>query len=230
MYKLIIVFLTYLITSTVLSQTSNSNPNNVTRQGFGTQEGFNIGLGFVNPDFVTDGSAYFFEDWNNEGIVYTKSEGNFKIEKVNINLMNSTLDALYDESSVFTFDTKNIMRIVINKKVFRVFEINNDYKIFEMFYNNGLSVYKFNSVLFSEGAVNPMLARKTNKYINEQEYFLYQDKILTKIKLGKKPFAKLFATSVSSQETIMNYIKDYQLSLKDEDDLKRIFTFLSKKN
>jgi len=79
MKKIVILLLHIIVILPSLAQetTSNTNPSNITRQGFGTHAGFDAGLGFVNPKFQTDGSAYSFDDWDTEGMIYTKNNGRF---------------------------------------------------------------------------------------------------------------------------------------------------------
>ena len=147
------------------------NPNlNVTRQGFGEQAFLNMGVGFVNAKAKTEGSAYYFDNWNTEGLIYTKDNKRYKIKKVNINLYDNTLEAIYDEGYVFTFNTNNLVKIVINKKVFRVLTLDNELNIFELFFNNRLSIYRYNSVSYYKNSRNPMVNRKDNEYINKEKY------------------------------------------------------------
>ncbi|MEP0266298.1 hypothetical protein [Dokdonia sp.] len=223
---ILLLFIISILPTLAQETTSNTNPKNNTRQGFGTHSSFDAGLGFVNPKFKTDGSAYFFEDWNTEGVIYTKKNGSFKIKKVNINLYDNKLEAIYDENSVFTFDSNNLMKIVINKKAFRIFEIDGELKIFEQIFRNGFSVYKHYSVLYSEASVNPMLNRSTNKYIKKELYYLYRENKLTKMKLSKKSFSRLFESDKVNSKSIVEYIEKSKLSLKKENDLIKILNFI----
>ena len=204
------------------------NPNlNVTRQGFGEQAFLNMGVGFVNAKAKTEGSAYYFDNWNTEGLIYTKDNKRYKIKKVNINLYDNTLEAIYDEGYVFTFNTNNLVKIVINKKVFRVLTLDNELNIFELFFNNRLSIYRYNSVSYYKNSRNPMVNRKDNEYINKVKYYLYDAGSLTKIKLSNKYFSKLFQSETISQEFIMEFIKKNKLSLKKEADLIKVLNFVS---
>ena len=230
MKKIVVLLIQIIFIFSSLAQevANNKSSSNLTRQGFGTHAGIDTGLGFVNPKFKTDGSAYYFENWDTEGIIYTKEKGSFKIKKVNINLYDNKLEAIYDESSVFTFDSDNLMKIVINNKAFRLFTIDEELKIFEQFYKGAISVYKHYSVLYSEASVNPMLNRSANKYIKKSKYYLYSDNKLTKIKLSKKSFSKLLQSDKISQKTILEYIEKSKLSLKKEADLIKILNFVNK--
>lgn len=209
---------------------TEKNPRNNIRQGFGTHQSFDLGLGFVNPDFKTDGSAYYFEDWDTEGVIYTKNNGSFKIKNVNINLFKNTLDALYDENSVYTFDSDNLLKIDINDKVFRIFTIDGEQKIFELFFNETFSVYREFSVLYSEASINPMHVRSANKYIKKEKYYLYNEGELVKIKTSKKAFSKLLQSDKLSQKSIFEYISENRLSLNDETEFLQVLNFINIKS
>ncbi|MFC4636048.1 hypothetical protein ACFO3O_19215 [Dokdonia ponticola] len=225
---ILLVYILCILPSFGQETKTEKNPRNNIRQGFGTHNSFDLGLGFVNPDFKTDGSAYYFEDWETEGVIFTKQNGSFKIKNVNINLYKNTLDALYDENSVYTFDSDNLLKIEINDKIFRVFTIDGEKKIFELFFNEALSVYREYSVLYSEASINPMHARSVNKYIKKEKYYLYTDGELTRMKTSKKAFAKLVQSDDLSQKAIVDYISKNRLSLNDETDLLQVLNFVNK--
>ncbi len=225
---ILLILITSIFPSFAQESTTEKNPRNNIRQGFGTHSSFDLGAGFINPRFKTDGSAYYFDTWDTEGIIYTKDNGSFKIKKVNINLYDNTLEAIYDENSVFTFDSGNLMKIIINKKAFRLFEIDGEMKIFEQIFRNNFSVYKEYDMLFSEASVNPMHNRSSNKYIKKEKYYLYSDKQLKKMKLSKKSFSKLFQSDNVSQQSILEYIEKSKLSLKHEADLMKVLNFISR--
>jgi len=227
MKKVVILLVQIIFILPSLAQETTNTINN-TRQGFGRHEGFDMAVGFVNARTRTEGSAYYFDDWNTEGVIYIKDKGRVKIKKVNINLFDSKLEAVYDENSVFTFDSDNLIKIVINDKVFRTFEINKELKFFELIFNDKLSIYRYYSVIYSQGSKNPMLSRKNNKYIKKAKYYLYRDGELTMMKLSKKSFSKLFQSDKVSQESILEYIKKNKLSLNKETDLIEVLKFVNK--
>jgi hypothetical protein len=231
MNKKIILLLQILCVFSSFAQekeSENKSNLNVTRQGFGDHAFLNMGLGFVNKKAKTEGSAYYFDNWNTEGLIYTKENKRYKIKKVNINLYDNTLEAIYDEGSVFTFGTNNLVKIVINKKVFRVLTIDNKLSIFELFFNNRLSIYRYNSVSYYKNSPNPMVNRSANKYIKKEKYYLCDKGRLTKIKLSNKFFSKFFKSEIISQESILKFIKKNKLSLKKDSDLIKVLNFVSK--
>ena len=216
-----------ILTSLAQEKTNKTNPNNITRQGGGTQVDFQIGQGFVNPKVETDGTPYYFDDWDTEGIIYSKDKGKYKIKKVNINLYDNTLEAFYGDGYVFTFFSKNLIKIIINTKVFRVIKVNKKSKIFELFFNDKFSIYRYYNISYSEHSINPMVNRKVNKYIQKAEYYLYSENKLTKIKLSKNSFSKLFQSDKISQQSIYNFIKENKLSLSKETDLIKVLNFVN---
>jgi len=230
MKKIIILLIQiiFILPSLAQEEASEINSINNTRQGFGRHEAFDMGVGYVNPKTKTEGSAYYFDDWNTEGIIYIKDKGRYKIKKVNLNLYNNKLEAIYDENSVFTFNSENLIKIIIDNKVFRIFKIDKELKIFELFFNDKISIYRYYSVLYSKGSKNPMHNRKTNKYIKKTKYYLYREGNLTKMKLSKNSFSKLFQSDKVSQQTIVKYIDNYELTLNKETDLIKVLNFVTK--
>lgn len=206
---------------------SNSNLN-TSRQGFGEQSFFDMGLGFVNPKAKTEGSAYYFDNWETEGIIYTSKKQRFKIKNININLFYNTLDALYDGNSVYTFNNENLVKIVINGKDFRVFKVENEVKILESFFRGTFSVYRYNSVLYRDSSPNPMINRKTNKYVKKSRFYVYKKGNLERLKLSKKSFAKIFQSDTKSKEDILDFIKENKISLSDEEGLLKALNFAGK--
>jgi len=228
MKKAFILLLQMMFILPVLAQVDDSNTINTTRQGFGEFRGINMSVGFVNAKRITEGSAYYFEDWNTEATIYLKEQGRVKLEKVNINLYDSKLEAIYDENNVFTFDSENLVKIVINDKVFRTFEINKELKILELIFNGELSIYRYYSVIYRKGEANPMLSRTTNKYIKKAKYYVYRDSELTLIKMTKKQLANQLQSDRVSEDSILEFIKQNKLSLNDEADLLQVFEFVNK--
>ncbi len=218
----------FIFPSLAQENVNESNSRNITRQGFGKQIPFEMGVGFVNRKANTEGSAYYFDDWNNEGIVYTKDKGKYKIKKVNINLYSNKFEAIYDSTFVYTFDSKNLIKIVIDNKVFRIIKIKEEPKIFELFFNDKISIYKYYNINYSRSSRNPMVNRKTNKYIKKTKYFLFSKNKLTKIKLSKKSFSKFFKSDKVSQKSTLDFINENKLSLNKESDLIKALNFVSK--
>jgi uncharacterized protein YdeI (BOF family) len=225
---ILLVQILCIFSSFAQEKDSDINPNlNITRQGFGVHAFLNMGVGFVNAKIKTEGSAYYFDNWNTEGLIYTKDNKRYKIKKVNINLYDNTLEAIYDEGYVFKFNTNNLVKIVINKKVFRVLTLDNELNIFELFFNNSLSIYRYNSASYYKNSRNPMVNRKVNKYISKEKYYLYDKDRLTRIKLSNNFVSKLFQSETISPEFILKFIKKNKLSLKKETDLIKVLNFVS---
>jgi len=225
---ILLIQIVFILPSLAQENFEDANSMNVTRQGFGKQIPFQMGTGFINPKANTEGSAYYFDNWDNEGVVYTRDKGKYEIKKVNINLYSNKFEAIYDSTFVYTFDSKNLIKIVINNKIFRVIKINGESKIFELFFNGKFSIYKYYNINYSSSSRNPMVNRKTNKYIKKTKYYLYSKNKLTKIKLSKKSFSKFFQSDKVSQQSTLKFIKKNKLSLSKENDLIKVLNFVSK--
>ena len=231
MKKTIILLLQVLFILPTLAQNTNQTSNlNVTRQGFGWHSGIDMSMGFVNAKPLTEGSSYYFDNWETEGTIFIKDKGRVKLEKVNINLYDNKLEAIYNENSVFTFDSQNLIRIVINGKVFRTFEFKGETKIFEQIFNNKLSIYRYYNVRYTEASTNPMINRKTNKFTKRAIYYLYnkENGKLTTMKMTKKSISKHLQSDSVSEKSILDFIKQHNLSMNNETDLIKIFEFASK--
>ncbi len=207
---------------------SSDNSFQTTRAGFGEMSGFNMGPGFINPRVRTEGSAYYFDNWDTQAVVYLKEQGRYKVEQVNINLMDNKLEALYDENNVVVLETEKVLQVIVNDKIFRALTVDKKPQLLELFYNEKVSVYKHYSIRYRKSDPNPMINRKTNKYTRSETYYLHRDGQLIKIKLTNKSFAKLFATGDHSEEAIVDFIKENDLSLKKDGDLRQVLNFISK--
>lgn len=224
------LFLVLLSHYPVIAQNTNSHDNTnikTTRQGFGFYRGIVMPVDFANPALRTEGSPYYFDNWNNQATLLIKDKGNVKIEKVNINLYANKFEAVYDENNVFTFDSNNLIRIKINDKIFRTFVVEDQIRILELLFDGKLSVYKDYSVTYAEGSPNPMLSRKTNKYIKKPKYYVYDDGTLKEMKMNKKSVSKLLQSENISSEGILDYMKQNKLSLSDEGDLTQLFQYVN---
>ncbi|SDB36834.1 hypothetical protein SAMN03097699_0943 [Flavobacteriaceae bacterium MAR_2010_188] len=229
MKNLLFIFAQIVFVLPVLAQETvpDNNYLNITREGFGVHSAYDMNLGFVNGKPMTEGSAYFFKDWNTSGTVFIKDKGMVKLEKVNINLYDNTLEALYDETSVFTFNSENIIKIAIDDKVFRFLEINKEKKILELLYNDKFSVYKYNDVRYAKASKDPMRGRMSNKFITKEEYYLYKDGQLSELKLSKNGFSKMFQSESVSEDAIKDFISKNRLSLYEDEELLTALKFVS---
>lgn len=225
----IFLLLFVVITLQGFAQNNNTQTSNLiyTRQGFGVHSGIGMGIGFVNDKGITEGTPYYFDHWDTKGVIFTKKNGRFKINEVNINLLDNTLEAIYEETKVFTFDSKNLIRISVDGRHFRIFDLYDDDKILELIFKDKFTIYKYQSVIYAEKAKNPMLIRTTNKYIKKNKYYIYKNKELTQLKLSKKAFAKRFKSKEISEKAILDYIKRNKISLKDETDFIKALKFVT---
>ncbi|MDC7998312.1 hypothetical protein [Gilvibacter sediminis] len=218
-----------LVSLTVFAQEDeqDSNPLQTTRQSFGDYRGLNMTVGFVNPKTRTEGSAYYYENWDSEAIIYLKEQGRYKVENANINLYDNTLETLYNDNNVFTFNTDELLQFAIDGKIFRPLVQDGELKLFELFFNKGITVYKHYSISYTKSSPNPMINRRTNKYMRSERFYVDINGSLEKLKLTNRAFSKLFATDALSADDIKAFIESKDLSLKEENQLKEILEFIA---
>ena len=206
----------------------NDTQSNIqtSRQGFGNFRGMVLSSGFVNAKMKTKGSRYLFDNWENDGIIYMKDKGRVKVKNVNINMYTNKLEALFDGNKVFSFDSDNLMKLMIDDRVFRIFHDDNGHTLYELVYNGKTPVYKFNRVTYAKGSPNPMSARPSNKYFKHVKYFLYKNGELEKLKVSSNSLSKSLKNEDTDQETIAAFIKKYELDLEKDTDLIKLLEFV----
>ena len=187
-----------------------------------------LAVSSINGEIGTKNSAYYFDDWDTKGEIFVKDKGKVRIDGVNLNLFDNTLQAVYEENKVFTFDSDRLMKIVINDKVFRIFEIDNKLRIMELFYESKQAVYKYFDVKYVPGSLNTMLNRSANKFIKNEKYFILQDGELLRIKMTKKAIAAQLETETIGQEAILSFIKKGKLRVKKEEDFVKVLNFVNR--
>lgn len=139
---------------------------------------------------------------------------------MNVNVKENAFESKISKDSVFTFDKQNIEKIVISGRKFKLFDLNNTNKIYEIiFKSKNFSIIKGFDFKFIEGSSNPMINRKSDRYVVKSKYYLKTDNQIEKIKLRKKDLLKLFADKVN-KEKFEIYMKSNKLSYKNELDVR----------
>lgn len=191
----------------------------------------NNGMGmsyfYKNPNRVIDGSVYLFNEWNNNGVIYTTSNERFAIYNINLNIKRNTFESMVGRDSLFAFNFNNIEKFVINNRVFKNYYWNNDNKVYEVILQKkDFDLLKGFNVKFVEGSSNPMLNRKNDKYIRDEKYYVKKDGKIVFFVLKKSSILKLLNLNDQKKEEVLNYVKANNLSFKNEDHLKQIFDFV----
>ncbi len=217
----------FLISNIVLSQTNSQTDFRSALTG----ETTNFGTSFFynQPNKVILGSAYLFDEWNNDGEIQTLTGERFLVRNINLNISRNAFEAkINDNDSIFSFNFNNIKQIIINGKNYKNYFYNEDNRVYELVYTGKtFSILKGFTVKLVTGSGNPMVNRSNDKYVKKESYFIRSTdtKIIESFKMNKRSLNKLFENSFKDVGRILAFIDSGNLSYKDEKDVIRMLEF-----
>ena len=221
------LLLIFLISNIVLSQTNSLTDFRSALTG----ETTNFGTSFFynQPNKVILGSAYLFDEWNNDGEIQTLTGERFLVRNINLNISRNAFEAkINDNDSIFSFNFNNIKQIIINGKYYKNYFNNEDNRVYELVYTGKtFSILKGFAVKLVTGSGNPMVNRSNDKYVKKESYFIRSTdtKIIESFKMNKRSLNKLFENSFKDVGRILAFIDSGNLSYKDEKDVIRMLEF-----
>ena len=216
-----------LISNIVLSQTNSQTDFRSALTG----ETTNFGTSFFynQPNKVILGSAYLFDEWNNDGEIQTLTGERFLVRNINLNISRNAFEAkINDNDSIFSFNFNNIKQIIINGKNYKNYFYNEDNRVYELVYTGKtFSILKGFTVKLVTGSGNPMVNRSNDKYVKKESYFIRSTdtKIIESFKMNKRSLNKLFENSFKDVGRILAFIDSGNLSYKDEKDVITMLEF-----
>ena len=223
----LIYILFFLISNSIFSQTNAATDF----RGLGSDQNTNFGTSFFynQPSKVILGSAYLFDEWNNDGEIQTLTGERFLVRNINLNISRNAFEAkINDNDSIFSFTFNNIKQIIINGKSYKNYFYNEDNRVYELIYSGrDFTILKGFSVKLVTGSGNPMVNRSNDKYVKKESYFIRssQNKTIESFKLSKRSLNKLFENSSMDVSRILAFIDSNNLSYKDENNVIRMLEF-----
>ena len=223
----ILLPLIFLISNLVLSQTNTQTDFRSALTG----ESTNFGTSFFynQPSKVILGSAYLFDEWNNDGEIQTLTGERFLVRNINLNISRNAFEAkINDNDSIFSFNFNNIKQIIINGKYYKNYFNNEDNRVYELVYSGKtFSILKGFTVKLVTGSGNPMVNRSNDKYVKKESYFIRSTdkKTIESFKMNKRSLNKLFENNLKDVSRILAFIGSGNLSYKDEKDVIRMLEF-----
>ena len=217
----------FLISNIVLSQTNSQTDFRSALTG----ETTNFGTSFFynQPNKVILGSAYLFDEWNNDGEIQTLTGERFLVRNINLNISRNAFEAqINDNDSIFSFNFNNIKQIIINGKNYKNYFYNEDNRVYELVYTGKtFSILKGFTVKLVTGSGNPMVNRSNDKYVKKESYFIRSTdtKVIESFKMNRRSLNKLFENSFKDVGRILAFIDSGNLSYKDEKDVIRMLEF-----
>ena len=221
------VFILFLVSNFIFSQTNMQTDFRSAVSG----ETTNFGTSFFynQPNKVVLGSAYLFDEWNNNGEIQTLTGERFLVRNINLNISRNAFEAkINDNDSIFSFNFNNIDQIIINEKKYKNYFSNGDNRVYQVIYNDkNFSLLKGFSVKLVTSSGNPMVNRSNDKYVKKREYFFrnVNDNLIESFRLNKRSLNKVIQNSPKGSATVLAYIELNDLTYKNELDVVQILTF-----
>ena len=189
------------------------------------QSSYGASTRFINPPTRIEGSIYLYDKWTNYAIVETKDRKRFSINNVNLNLRRNRIISKIGQDSLFIFNMEKVNKIIIDGKSFKRIDSEVGGRIFELVYESkDVSILKFHSVKLVESSANPMVNRKTDKFVKKENFFAYRDGKVFDFKYRKKDILKLLASNEREENKLIDYYNKNKLSYKSIKDLSQVLS------
>ena len=223
----IIFTLIVLASNLVIAQTNLGTDFNAL--GSNASSDFGTSFFYNQPNKFIIGSAYLFEEWNNDAEIQTLTGERFLVKNINLNISRNAFEAkINDNDSIFSFTFNNIKQIIINGKSYKNYYYNEDNRVYELIYSGrNFTLLKGFDVKLVTGSGNPMVNRSNDKYVKKESYFLRSnsEKTIENFKMNKRSLNRLFEKSAVDLNRILGFIDSGNLSYKDEKDVISMLEF-----
>ena len=223
----IIFTLIVLVSNVIIAQTNLGTDFNAL--GSNASSDFGTSFFYNQPNKFIIGSAYLFEEWNNNAEIQTLTGERFLVRNINLNISRNAFEAkINDNDSIFSFTFNNIKQIIINGKSYKNYYYNEDNRVYELIYSGkNFTLLKGFDVKLVTGSGNPMVNRSNDKYVRKESYFIRSksEKTIENFKMNKRSLNRLFEKSAVDLNRILGFIDSGNLSYKDEKDVISMLEF-----
>jgi len=223
----IIFTLIVLASNLIIAQTNLGTDFNAL--GSNASSDFGTSFFYNQPNKFIIGSAYLFEEWNNNAEIQTLTGERFLVRNINLNISRNAFEAkINDNDSIFSFTFNNIKQIIINGKSYKNYYYNEDNRVYELIYSGkNFTLLKGFDVKLVTGSGNPMVNRSNDKYVRKKSYFIRSksEKTIENFKMNKRSLNRLFEKSAVDLNRILGFIDSGNLSYKDERDVISMLEF-----
>ena len=223
----IIFTLIVLASNVVIAQTNLGTDFNAL--GSNASSDFGTSFFYNQPNKFIIGSAYLFEEWNNDAEIQTLTGERFLVKNINLNISRNAFEAkINDNDSIFSFTFNNIKQIIINGKSYKNYYYNENNRVYELIYSGrNFTLLKGFDVKLVTGSGNPMVNRSNDKYVKKESYFIRSksEKTIENFKMNKRSLNRLFEKSAIDLNRILGFIDSGNLSYKDEKDVISMLEF-----
>lgn len=171
------------------------------------------------------GSIYLFETWDNKGEIFV-GQKKYVIDNINFHLEKEAFMSQLGKDSTLIYEKNKFRKVHVNGRVFKYFDVPNENKskVHEIIYEGkNLSLYKSFSASFIERSKNPMVNRPESVIKHKSKYYTLKNKQLVFFKAKKRKMKALL--SRDEFKDLKLYLKQYNLSFRNDADLKTIFKY-----
>ena len=174
-----------------------------------------------------DGTVYLFDKWENNGVIEVENK-RYEFSNINFNINKDLFMTKIEGDSTFIFDMLSIDKLSVNGRQFTsVYSPGENNRVYEVLYQDQKrSLLKGYFVNYIEASPNPMVNRSRNKIKQGHSYFIYENGKLLPFRLKKSTTLDL--VSVDQSKELEKYIKSKNLSYRKENDMTKIFEYISK--
>ncbi|NND87876.1 MAG: hypothetical protein HKM28_01360 [Flavobacteriaceae bacterium] len=183
----------------------------------------------INPPKKVEGSVHLFDGWNNRGVFVTNEDKQYSLKNINYNVQRNVFESQIGKDSVFTFNTDNVEKIVINNRPFKsvynpAVRAESIYEV--IFENEDFAILKRYELEVEEGSDNPMVIRPSRFILNDS-YWVKKRNSVRSLKFKKKDIIKLAGKDAKA---LAKYADENDLSFRDDADVTRILNGFYSKN
>lgn len=230
--KLILALTTLLYFKPLLAQDESMDNTKMMSVFNAMQASSNASLGnsvyFVNPKRTIEGTVYLFDTWDNYGVIHTTDHQKLALYNINLNIKRNTFESKIGKDSIYAFNFNNIDKFVINGRTFKNYYWDNDNRVYEVIAKGkNYEILKGFSIKYVEGSPNPMLNRKSDRYVRNEKYYLRKDNKIVFFNLKKSRVLKLMNLDELKKNKVLTFAEERKLSFKKEADVRKIIAFAS---
>jgi hypothetical protein len=175
------------------------------------------------------GSVMFFKK-ENKGKIYVNNGKVYTIDNINYNIKTNQFQSRMENDSIFIYRMDGLKRVVINNTDFSIMynPVEKKEKIYEVIEPGmKISLVKDHIIKYQQSSPNPMVNRKSSKFIKKWKYYTVDNQNRIVPFKAKKKFLLGMIEDADKKEKLKDYLSKNKLSAKKQEDLKKIFKYLN---
>lgn len=175
------------------------------------------------------GSVMFFKK-ENKGKLYVNNGKVYTIDNINYNIKTNQFQSRMENDSIFIYKMEGLKRVIIDNVDFSIMynPVERKEKIYEVIEPGvKISLVKDHIIKYQQASPNPMVNRKSSKFIKKWKYYTVDHKNRIVPFKAKKKFLLDMVDDADKKKQLKNYLSKNKLSAKNQEDLKKIFKYFN---